>query len=182
MQARSPDILAVGCGSCGTVVDAADKNYKILSQVARARNDIRTPRLPLGSKGVLDGKSVEVIGFLVRRTRIEGIAYDWAEYLLAAEHGTYRWLTEYNGHWNVVDVLSRPPASSGIIELDSVRHEGELFKHFATTPIAEVVQINGEFTWRVKYGETCRVVDYVAPPFLLSKEMTGNDLNWSLGR
>ena len=182
MQARSPDILAVGCGSCGTVVDAADKNYKILSRVARARNDIRVPRLPLGSKGTLEGKPVEVIGFLVRRTKIEGIAYDWAEYLLAAEQGTYRWLTEYNGHWNVVDVLSRPPASSGIIELDSVRHEGELFKHFATTPIAEVVQINGEFTWRVKYGETCRVVDYVAPPFLLSKEMTGNDLNWSLGR
>ncbi len=182
MQARSPDILAVACASCGTVVDAADPSYKILSRVMRRRDEIRKLRLPLGSKGNLDGKPVEVIGHLVRRARIEGIAYLWSEYLLAAEHGTYRWLTEYNGHWNVVDVLSRPPTSNSVIEVDSLRYDGELFKHFSTTPLAEVVQIDGEFTWRVKYGEANRVVDYVAPPRMLSKETSNNDLNWSLGR
>ena len=75
MQARSPDILAVACASCGTVVDAADPSYKILSRVMRRRDEIRKLRLPLGSKGNLDGKPVEVIGHLVRRARIEGIAY-----------------------------------------------------------------------------------------------------------
>lgn len=182
MQARSPDIVAVACGSCGTVLDTADRNYQILSRAQRKPADILTPRLPLGSKGRLDGKPVEVIGFLVRRAKIEGIPYDWAEYLLAGEQGTYRWLTEYNGHWNVADVLSRPPASNAILETESARYDGESFRHFSTTPMAEVVQIAGQFTWRVKYGETCRVVDYVAPPLMLSKESTGNDLNWSLGR
>jgi hypothetical protein len=33
------------------------------------------PRLPLGSKGVLEDKPVEVIGFLVRRCKVDGIAY-----------------------------------------------------------------------------------------------------------
>jgi len=33
---------------------------------------------------------------------------------------------------------------------------------------------------RVRRGETSRVVDYVAPPLLLSRESTDNDLNWSL--
>jgi hypothetical protein len=54
-----------------------------------------------------------VIGFLVKQSKVDGIAYDWREYLLAGENGTYRWLTEYNGHWNIADVLSKPPAGSG---------------------------------------------------------------------
>ena len=58
---------------------------------------------------------------------------------------------------------------------------GQVFKHFSTTPIAEVIQVTGEFTWRVKRGESNRVVDYVAPPLMLSSEATSNDLNWSQG-
>lgn len=181
MQARSAEILAVGCVSCGAVVDTADDNYKVLSKALGNRDEKYVPRLPLGSKGRLEDKPVEVIGFLVKQTKVDGIAYDWREYLLAGEHGTYRWLTEYNGHWNIADVLSNPPASSGVMELADIRWSGQTFRHFSTTPVAEVIQVAGEFTWRVKRGETNRVVDYVAPPLMLSRESTGNDLNWSLG-
>ena len=180
MAARSKEILAVGCASCGAVVDTADENYKILSKSLGMRDEKYSPRLPLGSKGRLEGKPVEVIGFLVKRCVVDGLAYHWSEYLLAAEHGTYRWLTEYNGHWNVVDVLSKPPAG-GIVEVDSVRFGAQIFKHFSTTQAAEVVQVAGEFIWRVRRGETNRVVDYVAPPLMLSSESTGNDLSWSQG-
>jgi ribosomal protein L37AE/L43A len=180
MAARSKEILAVGCASCGAVVDAADESYKILSKSLGMRDEKNTPRLPLGSKGRLEGKPVEVIGFLVKRCVVDGLAYNWSEYLLAGENGTYRWLTEYNGHWNVVDVLSRPPAG-GIVEVENVLFGGKSFKHFSTTQAAEVVQVAGEFTWRVRRGETCRVVDYVAPPLMLSSESTGNDLTWSQG-
>ena len=181
MQARSAQILAVGCVSCGAVVDTADQNYKVLSKALSNRDEKYTPRLPLGSKGRLEDKPVEVIGFLVKRSKVDGIAYDWSEYLLASEHGTYRWLTECNGHWNVVDVLSKPPASSGAMELVDLNWGGQRFRHFSTTPIAEVIQVAGEFTWRVRRGETNRVVDYVAPPLMLSRESTGNDLTWSQG-
>lgn len=180
MAARSKEILAVGCASCGAVVDTGDQNYRVLSKALGMRDEQFTPRLPLGSKGRLEGKPVEVIGFLVKRCVVDGLAYHWSEYLLAGEHGSYRWLTEYNGHWNIVDVLSRPPAG-GIIEVDNVNFGGLSFKHFATTQAAEVVQVAGEFTWRVRRGETNRVVDYVAPPLMLSSESSGNDLNWSQG-
>jgi ribosomal protein L37AE/L43A len=182
MQARSKDIVAVGCASCGTVVDTADRNYKVLSRAAVVRHESYAPRLPIGSKGQLDGKPADVIGFLVKRGVDAGMSYTWREYLLAGENGTYRWLTEYNGHWNVVDVMSRPPTTRGVIEIDSIRHGGELFKYFSTTPSAEVIQVTGEFTWRIKCGETNRVVDYVAPPLMLSQERSGSDLNWSQGR
>ena len=185
MQARSPEILAVGCVSCGAVVDTADQNYKVLSKSLGTRDEKYAPRLPLGSKGKLEGKAVEVIGFLVKQSKVDGIAYDWCEYLLAGDgvenRGSYRWLTEYNGHWNIVDVLSRPPTSSGIIEVDSVQFGGQTFRHFSTTQAAEVIQLAGEFTWRVRRGETSRVVDYVAPPLMLSSESTDTDLTWSQG-
>jgi hypothetical protein len=181
MSARSAEILSVGCSACGVVVDTADRNYRQLSAALEWREQKYVPRVPLGSKGVLDGKPVEVIGFLVKQTRVDGIPYDWREYLLAAENGRYRWLTEYNGHWNIADVLSNPPASSGAMELADVSFSGQRFRHFSTTPAAEVIQVEGEFTWRVRRGETSRVVDYVAPPLMLSREMTDNELGWSLG-
>ncbi len=180
MQTRSREILAVGCVSCGAVVDTADQNHKLLSKALGTRDEKFTPRLALGSKGTLEGKPVEVIGFLVKESRVDGIAYDWREYLLAGANGTYRWLTEYDGHWNIADVLSNPPATSGAMELADVQFAGERFRHFSSTPAAEVIQVAGEFTWRVRRGETCRVADYVAPPLLLSREATDNDLNWSL--
>lgn len=182
LQARSAEILAVACGSCGAVVDTADANHRLLSKALAGGGKSWEPLLPLGSKGMLEGKPVEVIGFLVKRSRVAGIDYDWREYLLAGELGTYRWLTEYDNHWNVVDVLSQPPAKAGAGEEGEVRWSGDSFRHFSTAAKAEVVHLAGEFTWRVRRGESNRVVDYVAPPRLLSRESNKQELSWSLGR
>ena len=182
LQARSAEIVAVACASCGAVVDTADANHRLLSQALKHNDPTWEPRLPLGSKGTLDGKPFEVIGFLVKRSKVDGVAYDWREYLLAGELGTYRWLTEYDNHWNVVDVLAQPPAGAGAREETELRWSGENFRHFASAPQAEVVCVAGEFTWRVQRGERNRVVDYVAPPLLLSRESNANELSWSLGR
>jgi hypothetical protein len=136
--------------------------------------------LPLGSKGQLDGESVDVIGFMVRRTLSEGIAYDWREYLLAAPNGRYRWLTEYNHHWNVVDVLSDPPAG-GIVEVDAVRYRGTTFKHFSTAQSAEVIQLAGSSPAGAPWRKLpCRRLR--RPPQLLSCESNDKEITWSLGR
>ena len=181
MQARSKEILAVGCVSCGAVVDTTNQNYKLLSKALGERDEKYVPRLPLGCKGTLEGKPVEVIGFLVKQSTVDGVAYDWREYLLAGEQGSYRWLTECDGHWNIVDVLSGVPAGGGGRVQPCLRWGEQSFKHFASTTAAEVMQVAGEFTWRVKRGEINRVVDYVAPPLMLSRESTGQDLSWSQG-
>lgn len=181
MQARSKDILAVGCVTCGAVVDPNDLSAKLLSKALSRQDEKYTPRLALGSKGRLDDKPVEVIGFLVKQTKADGAVYDWREYLLAGENGSYRWLTEYDGHWNIVDVLSDPP-KRGPAEQHDVQWNAHKFRHFSTSDTAEVIQVAGEFTWQVRRGETNQVVDYVEPPLMLSRESTKSDLSWSLGR
>ena len=45
-----------GCASCGAVVDTADQNHKLLSKALGNRDEKFLPRLPLGSKGTLEGK------------------------------------------------------------------------------------------------------------------------------
>ncbi|MFZ2266111.1 MAG: DUF4178 domain-containing protein [Azonexus sp.] len=181
LSARSREILAVGCPACGAVVDTADDNYQLLSRALGQRDEETRPLLPLGSTGTLEGKPVEVIGFLVKQCQVDGVSYHWREYLLAGEHGTYRWLTEYDGHWNIVDVLSDPPSVGTAMEASDVRWNGGSYRHFATTAEAEVIQLAGEFTWQVRRGESSRVIDYVAPPLMLSRETTASDLSWSRG-
>ncbi len=166
-------------GEGGAVVDTADENHKILSKALGQRDEKYIPRLPVGSKGGLEGAAVEVIGFLVKQTVADGIAYDWREYLLAGDNGTYRWLTEYDGHWNVADVLSKHPVG-GSDQADIV-YEGERYRHFATDK-ATVIQVEGEFTWRVARGESAAIGDFVAPPLLLSRERSEREVSWSLCR
>ena len=177
MSARSADIKSVGCVSCGAVVDTSDRNYQILSAALTAEDERYLPRLPLGSKGTLEGQPVEVIGFLVKRTVSDGLAYDWREYLLAGENGTYRWLTEYNGHWNVADVLSRHPRL-GNQSVSEFKFGDQQYKHFSSYS-SEVVQVAGEFTWRVARGDTTQLSDFIAPPLMLSRERSESEISWS---
>lgn len=180
MSARSAEIKSVGCVSCGAVVDTSDKNYQLLSAALETGQEKYIPRLPLGSTGTLEGQPVEVIGFLVKQTRSEGIAYDWREYLLAGPNGTYRWLTEYNGHWNLADVLSKHPRL-GTRTVSEFQYGDQKYKHFSTYP-AEVIQVAGEFTWRVARGDVAKLTDFVSPPLMLSREHTDNEISWSLCR
>lgn len=63
----------------------------------------------------------------------------------------------------------------------SVTVDGVVYKHFQTA-VAQVVCALGEFNWKVEVGEHARVRDFIAPPNLLSNEVTGKDSVWSRGR
>src|SRR6185369_14517348 len=93
--------VSMACPSCGNIIDISNEDFQLLQTVASRLNV--TPLIPLGTKGTFRGDEFEVIGFLRRNIKVEGVAYRWSEYLLFNPYIGFRWLTEYNGHWNFVE-------------------------------------------------------------------------------
>ena len=169
------DTRSIVCPACGTIVEPGEAGgeAEILGHL-QARG---VPSIPLGAKGSIDGETAEVLGWIRRSTIVDGDVYFWEEYLL---HGTsgYRWLTESNGHFHIVKPL---PAGSVESSGSNVVVGGKTFKHFQSAQ-ATYVTLQGEFYWRIDVGNAVQVVDFVAPPNILSAERDASEVNWSTGR
>ncbi|MGA2326040.1 MAG: DUF4178 domain-containing protein [Bryobacteraceae bacterium] len=170
--------LTVVCANCLSVLDAKDPNLQVL-QKFEAQQRIQ-PLIPLGTRGKVRGDTYEVIGFQVRGIEVDSIIYTWAEYLLFNPYKGFRYLTEYQGHWNDVTVLRTLPEVSALGARPVAKYLGETYKHFQTAE-AETRYVLGEFPWQVRVGEKVTAMDFVSPPRMLSSETTAAETTWSLG-
>lgn len=168
--------LSVVCSACGAVLDAQDPNFVVIAKYEQ-KTKIK-PDISLGTRGKLRNEMYEVIGFLVRRIKVEGVYYSWREYLLFNPYLGMRWLTEYGGHWILAKAAAGRPQKNDAD--NTVAYLGATFRHFQTA-MAEVAHVLGEFPWRVKVGEKAEVSDYVDPPRVLSSEKTPEETTWSIG-
>lgn len=173
LQVAHENIASIGCGSCGAVLDTGDATVKLLSAASLRRDKIK-PLLPLGSRGTLRGEAVEAVGFMRRRMQADGTNYYWSEYLLLTADGQPRWLVESQGHWS----LGRTLPSALAARPTGIRHAQRDYRHFQSYT-AHVDFVVGEFTWQVKLDEQARVEDYVAPPHMLSREVTDKEQTWT---
>jgi len=169
--------VTIVCDSCHSILDAQDPRLKVLQKFeAATRED--PPLIPLGTRGTIRATQYEVIGFQRRTIQVDGVPYSWHEYVLFNPFKGFRYLTEYNGHWNDVSILrSIPIWSPGASTLNYL---GETYKHFQTAK-AGTSFVLGEFPWQVRVGETAEVSDYVSPPRVISAERTGDETTWSMG-
>jgi len=170
--------LSVVCVNCLSVLDAKDPNFRVL-QTFQERERIQA-LIPLGSRGKLHGDTYEAIGFQVRTIEVDGILYSWHEYLLFNPFKGFRYLTQYNGHWNDVKTLKAVPTPTSAKGKPAMSLLGENYLHFQTAQ-AETTYVMGEFPWQVKVGEKSTVQDFISPPRMLSAETTGDEVVWSLG-
>ncbi len=170
---RRPDARAATCPSCHRLLDVSQGDLKVLG-VVDARS---APPVPLGVLGTLRGEPLETLGFLVRSIEVDGQRYPWHELLLHGPGG-YRWLSVYGGHW----LFLRPLPAGKVQETRgrSARCDGRTFKHFQGAA-ARYDEIQGEFYWDIRAGETVETDDYVAPPLLLSAERGEHEISWSRG-
>lgn len=173
---HSAAIESLGCESCGSIIGVENENLRLLSRAAQTVHEV--PTLPLGSKGKLQGVAWEIIGFLKRRTTVDGIDYDWSEYLLFSAGEGFAWLVEDQGHWNYARTVSEIPRVSRGTE--KFKYQDSDFRRF-NAGHAEVVYVVGEFYWRVSVGESCETEDFIAPPLMLSRELTNKEVTWSQG-
>jgi hypothetical protein len=171
LELKAPDRAErVACPYCDSLLDVDHGNLKYL----RTLKHVSDPAIKLGTTGRVQGVDFTVIGYMVRSITYEGVKYHWEEYLLYNQSVGFRWLTCSDDHWSFVGALSlgdindRKPASA----TRTLSYGGRQFKIFADA-VANVEYVLGEFYWKVEVGEKVRAIDYVAPPEMISKEITG---------
>ena len=191
LELRAPDKTErVTCPNCNSLLDV---NQGQLSFLKTLEPPSFQPLIPLGTVGEVPEGKMTVIGAMSRSVTVEGTQYFWSEYLLYNPQVGFRWLVHSDDHWNYVQAV--PPgevAETG----KSANYRGKRYKIFQDAQ-AQVESVIGEFYWKVEAGEKVRGVDYVAAPYMLSKEVSTvyvsdpndanktkratGEINWSLG-
>jgi hypothetical protein len=166
------------CVQCCTIIDPSTPELKILQQFDDKMRE--QPLIPLGTRGKFRGALYEAIGFQVRTITVDGIDYSWHEYLLFNPYKGYRYLTQYNGHWNDVLTLHALPAFTSVRGRKAAICAGRTYMHFQHAQAATTF-VMGEFPWQVRVNELSDVDDYIAPPYVISSELTSDEINWSQG-
>ena len=162
------------CSYCSSTIDATNPQLRIIGTWQAAMTI--EPAIPLGSRGKLQGVVWEAIGFQQRGINVEGTNYFWREYVLWNPYQGFRYLSEYDNHWNFVTPLQVLPAPSS----DGLVYASEYYRPFQTAR-AYTWFVIGEFPWMVQVGEVVDTADYVKPPKMISSETTENEVAWSQG-
>lgn len=169
----------VTCPFCDALLDINEGNLIYLATLNKQKVE---PLIPLGTVGVLRGRTFTVIGFMRRSVTFEGKNYYWIEYLLYHVRDGFFWLTNSDSHWNFVE-----PIALGDVKERSqgIHFRGMNFRLFQRA-MATVRNVQGEFYWKVSTGEKVDTSDYICPPYMISVEVTGEtkanrEVNVSLG-
>ncbi|MBZ5612005.1 MAG: DUF4178 domain-containing protein [Acidobacteriia bacterium] len=165
------------CPNCLSVLDASSPEFQVL-QTFQGKQRVQ-PKIPLGSRGQLAGTTFEVIGFQQREVVSDEDVFCWDEYLLFNPYRGFRYLTEYQGHWTFVRVLSALPEPTRSGSKAAVRAAGRTYVHFDSMT-AKTSFVVGEFPWQVRVGDAAECQDFISPPYMLSSEATDGEVTWSL--
>jgi len=161
--------VSVICGHCGSTLDATSPELQV---IARADKALRTPEIPLGTRGVLRGKTWEVVGYQERTDE----EVRWAEYLLFNPYEGYAFLVDDGRRFNLGLLLDKLPTSPWGLGLQA---DGLSFSRFGDPYPVRTTFVVGEFYWRVAVGETVKETDYVTPGTMLACEDAQGERTWT---
>jgi hypothetical protein len=158
--------ITFACASCGSVFDATQDGFKVLTRATQQQSLLENLPIALGSRGVLFDIEWEVIGY-VRRQDVKWGFY-WDEYLLFNPYQGFRFLIHSDQHFSVAELLTKRPVEYA--NGQNVTLDGQSFALFHKG-VSRVNAVAGEFYWRVRLGDECEFADFISPPKGISKEI-----------
>jgi len=177
LNLHAPDqTQRVACPFCGALSSVSGGNLQFLELLKLPK---KAPLIPLGAKGTLAGTEWINVGFQRRYCIVEGVRYEWDEFLLYHRARGFTFLMQdSNDHW----VHLKPIAAgdlAGTVKL-GMRYQGRHYKAFQKVEaITDIVL--GEFYWKVKKGESTWATEYVSPPYSISSERTPEEVTYTFG-
>jgi hypothetical protein len=172
LELRAPDqTLRVACPYCSALVSVESGTLSIIARQAKKPR----PAIALGSEGTFADGKLTVIGYVARSAYLDGTWWPFEEYLLYAPGVGFRWLVCSDGHWSYVQPVASGAVAAGL----DAEYDGVRFRRFQNAEL-RVDAVLGELYWRVAAGERVTGEDYIAPPAMLSREVTPAEQNWSL--
>ena len=161
--------VSVLCEHCGSTLDATSPDLQV---IARANEALKTPQIPLGTRGTLGGRVWEVVGYMERTDEEIG----WAEYLLFNPYEGYAFLVDDGRRFSLGIMLDRLPTMGWA---NSMQLDNQSYSRFGETYPVRVTFVVGEFYWRVAVGETVDETDFVRPGTMLSCEVYQTERTWT---
>lgn len=161
--------VSVACLYCGTVLDVANDDVRIIAEYhqAVARLDI-----PLGQRGVLQGVEWEAIGWLER----SGAGAVWQEYLLFNPYAGYRWLVHSEGEWQFGTMLTERPV---MVAQEVAQWRGRDYELDDQPYQIGTRRVLGEFYWRVRSGDVVEAASFEGSDASLSCEWNEAETQWT---
>lgn len=172
--------LSIVCKSCSAILDTSNQNVALIVKSQKASRNQVNPVIELGSVGEFEGVKYNVIGYMRRYTRSYGVNYYWSEFLMHNPAHGFKWLISSNGHWTYLKPLQKTPSENESYSGTKSAYLEKYYKHFARYE-AYVVQVLGEFYWKVKLDDKAILDDFINPPNILTKEKVSNEVTWSIG-
>lgn len=172
-------VETITCSYCGSILDPHDA---LAVLAAHRQAEAKRAHLPLGlgDRGTLWGVEMTVIGLITYRADGER----WTDFCLFSPTHGYVWLSWQVGHFVLMRRRRDLPTPRGDWQrLDTKQkiwmgaREYRLFEAYS----AQVVDVAGELPWWAEVGDTLAMGDAVAPPYALSQEREGEEVEYYEG-
>jgi Domain of unknown function (DUF4178) len=136
------------------------------------------PDLPVGTILRLEGHDYEITG-VVEKKEEDNDLYFWREYYLQSSFEGLRFLTEYDGHWTFVqeiEFVQKPRETE-----QDVFYKEKTYRLFNKYK-SQIRRATGSFPIDLRRVKNQKVIEYIAPPQLLTVEYDGDGTDWFLGK
>jgi len=165
--------VALTCSQCGVY-------FCPHSNIIDQFKEKKEPAIPIGSRGIINGKTYEVLGYVLKKEKRH--QYRWNEYFLFSPYHGIAFLSEYGGSWNFLTpyphhswVLSRTP----IEEPEAVGRSFQLYAKYN----AAVIYARGEFfNDMIAVTEDSKHWEHISPPYMLAYEQSKTMIGSFLGK